>query len=140
MSGVGDQQRLFFHLFVQWANWAEAQGYQFTWGEAFRSDEQAEINAMGQASRERVAALVIRWFPKFAHALINNGKHNGIRRTAHGNRMAVDLNAFKNGIYLTKTEQWQELGEYWESLHPLCRWGGRFGDGNHLSIEHDGIK
>jgi hypothetical protein len=33
------------------------------------------------------------------------------------------------------------LGEFWEGLHPLCRWGGRFNDGNHYSIESpEGMK
>jgi hypothetical protein len=37
--------------------------------------------------------------------------------------------------------QWKEAGEFWESLHPLCRWGGRFQDDNHLSIESpEGMK
>lgn len=24
-------------------------------------------------------------------------------------------------------DEYEKLGVYWESLHPLCRWGGRFG-------------
>jgi len=32
------------------------------------------------------------------------------------------------------------LGEIWKAYHPLCRWGGRFEDGNHYSLERDGIK
>jgi hypothetical protein len=33
--------------------------------------------------------------------------------------------------WLTKTEDHKKLGEKWESLHPNCRWGGRWQDGNH---------
>ena len=137
---LGEKQRLFIRCFAQWLPWALSKGYEFTWGEAFRSDEQAEINAIGEKSRETVAKLLQGNFPTLAAAIRNNGKANGIRRTAHGNRLALDLNAFKNGVYLTQTEDWRELGEHWESLHSLCRWGGRHDDGNHISIEHDGVK
>lgn len=137
---VGDLQRLFFHLVIRWANWAEARGYSFTWGEAFRSDEQAEINVAGILGRERMAILLEKEFPQMAAAIRNNGKANGIRLTAHGQRLALDLNAFKAGELLTRTEEWRELGEYWEDLHESCRWGGHFGDGNHLSMEFNGVK
>jgi hypothetical protein len=55
-------------------------------------------------------------------------------------KLAGDLDLFKDRKYLTKTEDHRELGEFWEKLHPLCRWGGRFGDGNHYSIEHGGTR
>jgi hypothetical protein len=51
----------------------------------------------------------------------------------HNKGLAIDLNLFKNREYLTKTEDHQQLGEYWESLHPKCTWGGRWNDGNHYS-------
>lgn len=137
---LGDCQRLFFEVFIMWASWALAQGYRFTFGEAMRSDEQAEINALGAQGREHVAQLLDRRFVLLAAKIRNNGNNNGIRRTAHSLQLALDLNAFKEGRYLTKTDDWRELGEYWESLHPLCRWGGRFDDGNHLSFEYDGVK
>ncbi len=54
----------------------------------------------------------------------------------HYIRLAVDLNAFKDGKYLTRTEDYEPLGEYWESLGGS--WGGRFGDGNHFSLMHEG--
>lgn len=47
----------------------------------------------------------------------------------HYVRLAVDLNLFKDGEYLTKTEDHLPLGEYWESIGGI--WGGRFEDGNH---------
>ena len=53
-------------------------------------------------------------------------------------RLAIDLNLFKDGKYLSKTEDHTELGEYWESQGGA--WGGRFRDGNHYSLEHQGRK
>lgn len=137
---LGEKQQLFIRCFSQWLVWALGKGYQFSFGEAYRSDEQAEINALGETGRSQVANLLRSAFPSLAAKIVNNGKANGIRLTAHGDRLAVDLNLFKGGVYQSTTAAWTEPGEYWESLHPLCRWGGRFGDGNHLSIEHNGVK
>jgi hypothetical protein len=53
----------------------------------------------------------------------------GSRSSRHKSRLAIDLNLFKDGVYLTSTEDHRELGEYWESLGGI--WGGRFNDGNH---------
>ncbi len=70
--------------------------------------------------------------------------HIGLKRSLHKSRLAIDLNLFKNGKYLKKTKDHQELGEYWERLGnelgvPLC-WGGRFGDGGHYSFSSGGRK
>jgi len=56
----------------------------------------------------------------------------------HYVKLAADLNLFKDGEYLTETEDHRESGEKWESRHELCRWGGRFNDGNHYSLTHWG--
>ena len=64
----------------------------------------------------------------------------GAARSCHKLRLAVDLNLFKNGKYLDGSEHHKELGEWWESQGPDHRWGGRFSDGNHYSIEHNGAK
>jgi hypothetical protein len=56
--------------------------------------------------------------------------------SCHFDRLAIDLNLFKDGKYLTATKDHEPLGVYWESLGGM--WGGRFGDGNHYSLEHNG--
>ena len=61
-------------------------------------------------------------------------------RGVHPLKLAVDLNLFLNGVYLRTTAAHWQFGEWWEQQHPLCRWGGRFGDGNHYSFEHNGVK
>jgi hypothetical protein len=53
----------------------------------------------------------------------------------HYDRLAIDLNLFKNGNFLFKTEDHLPLGEYWESIGGS--WGGRFDDGNHYSLEYN---
>ena len=56
----------------------------------------------------------------------------GIEKSFHRNRLAIDLNLFKNGVYQRKTEDHKELGEFWESIGGS--WGGRWNDGNHYSF------
>lgn len=58
--------------------------------------------------------------------------------SCHKIKLAFDINLFKNGQYLQTTEDHKPLGEKWESMHPLCSWGGHFNDGNHYSFAHDG--
>ncbi len=52
----------------------------------------------------------------------------------HYIRLAIDLNLFKDGKWLTKTEDHLPLGKYWESIGGT--WGGGFPkpDGNHYSL------
>lgn len=115
-------------------------GYEVTFGEAFRSDEQCEINAAGESGRALIAQDLMDTSPVLARAILNNGKADGIRLSIHGLKLAIDLNLFKNGVYLEGTEAHRPLGEWWEKQAPDARWGGRFRDGNHYSLEHAGIK
>jgi len=65
----------------------------------------------------------------------------GSEVSLHKQRLAIDLNLYKrqNGVwkYLTQTEDHRPLGEWWESLHADCAWGGHFNDGNHYSLKID---
>ena len=61
-------------------------------------------------------------------------------RSAHKVRLAVDLNLFKDGEFLEGSEAHRPLGEWWEQQSPDARWGGRFDDGNHYSLENAGVK
>jgi hypothetical protein len=107
------KQSLFVRLVGLLISEAYARGYELTFGEAWRTLEQARLNAA-------------------------TGK--GISNSLHIDRLAIDLNLFRDGKFLSRTEDHRPLGEWWEKLHPLCRWGGRFNDGNHYSIEHNGRK
>lgn len=111
-----EKQSLFCAMSADLIAQAGKMGYAVTYGETYRSKEEAK----------RLAKLGL-----------------GIEKSNHTIRLAVDLNLFKNGIYLTKTEDHQPLGEWWESQSfgdIKCCWGGRFGDGNHYSFEHEGRK
>jgi len=67
----------------------------------------------------------------------------GMRNSLHTLKLAIDLNLFLNGKYLSSTKSHLPLGLWWEAQSTkayACTWGGRFKDGNHYSISHGGRK
>jgi len=59
----------------------------------------------------------------------------GLKNSLHKDCCAIDLDLYdKDGEYITDGEAHRPIGAYWESLHPQCRWGGRFRDGNHYEL------
>lgn len=62
----------------------------------------------------------------------------GHPRSAHKQRLAIDLNLFKDGQWQRDTEAHRPLGQWWEEQGGA--WGGRFGDGNHYSFEYEGVR
>lgn len=111
---LSDYQKLFTHLLPVLLDYAHVKGYEITLGDAYR-----DPRVFGNIGEDR---------------------GYGNTRSCHKLRLAIDLNLWGEGKYLTKTEEYKEIGEFWESIHPLCRWGGRFNDGNHFSIEYQGMK
>ena len=82
-----------------------------------------------------------------AQAAANAKAGVGIKNSLHRVGLAIDLLLYadvdhdgETDDYLTDTKSHRELGEWWEKQHPLARWGGRWGDGNHYSIEHEGVR
>lgn len=106
-----EKQELFVTAIAELIHFAFNQGYTLTFGEAWRSPEEAL----------RLSKI-----------------NKGIKRSVHCDRLAVDFNLFKDGKYMDKSEDFLELGMFWESLHPECAWGGHFKDGNHFSMMHEG--
>lgn len=112
-KSLSQYQRDFTIAIAKLILWANENGYQLTFGEAYRTPEQAKLNEI-------------------------NGK--GIANSLHCQRLAVDFNLFVNDVYQNDTAAYKPLGEYWESLGGV--WGGRFkrADGNHFSFEYNGHK
>lgn len=72
-----------------------------------------------------------------------DGDYDGPHKNggAHYLGTGEDFNLLsKTGKLITAggSKEWQEIGELWEKFHPLCRWGGRFKDDNHISIFFNG--
>lgn len=110
---LGELQREFAPKVALLIRWAYDHEYELTFGEAYRTPEQAKANA---------------------------ASGSGIAHSLHCDRLAIDLNLFKNGEYQSDTEAYRPLGEFWESIGGA--WGGRFSkpDGNHFSLAYGGRK
>lgn len=89
---------------------ADAMGYAVTLGDAYRD-------------------------PRL-HGPVGVKKGYGAARSFHKQRLAIDLNLFKDGQYLDGTEAHRPLGEWWERQGGT--WGGRWRDGNHYSLGESG--
>jgi len=65
----------------------------------------------------------------------------GIKNSNHCKKLAADLFLVKDGKVTWEHDDYRPLGERWESMHDLCRWGGRFKnrDAVHFSLEHNGV-
>jgi len=62
-----------------------------------------------------------------------------MKNSLHYEGLAGDLILYNaNGTYLTRTEDYEFAGTFWEALGGS--WGGRFKDGNHFSLEYGGRK
>lgn len=75
-----------------------------------------------------------------ARAKLNAASGAGISNSLHIKNLAIDLLLFKDGVYLTKSDEYRVLGLWWEQTFAGAAWGGRWGDGNHFSFTHEGVK
>ncbi len=111
---LGQKQRHFTQMIAQLIEYAYANDYRLTFGDAYRD-------------------------PRL-HGDVGVKKSYSSAGSLHKSRLAVDFNLFKDGKYLTASDDHKPLGEFWESIGGT--WGGRFPspDGNHYSLEHRGRK
>jgi hypothetical protein len=111
-----EKQKLFPLLLAQFYLDLKKRGYEFTLGESYRPPETAKLYQL---------------------------EGRGIATSNHCIKIAQDLNLFKNGFFLSKLEQYQEAGNLWESYSTneyQCCWGGEWGDADHFSLEHNGVR
>ena len=111
---LGSKQELFAITMAKFVIWLYQNGYSVRYGDFFRD--------------------------KRVHGDIGEKKGYGHRNSCHKYKLAGDLNLFKDGKFLSSTEDHRIPGEKWESMHELATWGGRFNDGNHYSFTHNGSK
>jgi hypothetical protein len=108
------KQTMFVINVIQLLEFIFSKGYSVTFGETYRTPEQAKLNAK---------------------------KGIGIVDSLHCKRLAIDLNLFDpDGNFLTKSSDHEPFGLYWQSLHPDNRWGGLWKknpDGNHYQMNDD---
>ena len=109
-ESLGQKQRRFTIMIAGLINYAYSIGYELTVGDAFRDSR--VFGAVGE------------------------NKGYGRSKSNHKIRLACDFNLFLGGKFLDKSSDHEPLGIWWESIGGS--WGGRYGDGNHYSIAHDG--
>lgn len=109
---LGQKQRKFTLMVSKLIAFAYENGFELTLGDAYRDHR--------------------------VHGAVGVKKSYSSANSLHKERLAIDFNLFKDGKYLTASEDHRPLGEYWESIGGS--WGGRFSDGNHYSLEHNGRK
>lgn len=97
--GLSERQRQFTARVAELVRFAFSNGLELTFGEAYRTEEQQRLHL--QSGKTRTMA------------------------SPHRDRLAVDLNLFIGGKYVTDGEAYRPLGEKWEALGG--KWGGRFG-------------
>ncbi len=117
------KQSLFFKLIAEFLIWVHSHpGWETTLGEGFVYET--------RTAETTTAAGVI----------VKDRVHK--KNSNHYVGLAQDINFFVDGKWISDggDPRWTELGAKWESLNPLCRWGGRFRDvdSNHFSLEHQG--
>ena len=95
-----EQQSLFVEDVAKLLEHIIAAGFHITFGETYRTAEQAAIYA-------------------------NEGK--GIINSLHCKRLAVDLNIYTaTGEFLKEAKDYEQFGLFWEKLDTHNRWGGHF--------------
>jgi len=116
MITLREKQVAFCRLSARLIDYAFQHGDELTFSETYRPPETAELYAQ---------------------------QGRGSRDSLHCVRLAVDLNLFRNGTWLKRSEDFAYLGAFWKAQSTgdyECCWGGDFDkpDGNHFSIAHEG--
>jgi hypothetical protein len=105
MALLSAQQRFALRI-AQLITWGFANGYAITLGDAYRDPR--------------------------VFGPIGTRIGYGSAASLHKLRLALDLNLFRDGAYLTDAASHAPLGAQWERLGG--RWGGRFADPNHYEL------
>jgi hypothetical protein len=127
---LGQKQELFQRLRAEWVSWIFSHP-----GWAIRSGEGRILPLGTSGVYGRKARVVATGQIVLVRDLVH--KENGTHYMGIGEDQSLWVNG-KQLIFGTEPE-WLLAGEKWESMHELCRWGGRFQDANHISITHNGV-
>lgn len=112
---LSDRQKIFSKNLAEFILWIYAQDCAVTFGEVWRSHEEAKLQA---------------------------GKGAGIINSLHCDRLAADLNIFdEDGNFLITPYELSRFGNQWKRMHADNNWGGDFTtrlDADHFSMS-DGV-
>jgi len=121
---LAQKQVLFPRLLAVLIMSAESKGWELRLGEGYIDPERV---------REALKAILEREPTQVELREVYGHKLGG----CHPLKLAQDMNLFIRGRWIKGDHPvWHEIGALWLSLHPLCRWGGDYGDYNHFSLKH----
>lgn len=127
MTTLSEKQRVFTLNIACLIVYAYDNGYELTFGEAYRTQSQILLNFFGfEVIKGGVLGIKLQKSKKTSKTL----------NSLHGSRLAVDFNLFIDDRYITDREKYRPLAEYWKSLHPKNRAGYDWGwDANHFEMQ-----
>lgn len=118
------EQSKFFADMAVFCTWLISQGYEATDGEAYRTEVEAWVNSLPPKSLLKGTAPGRR---EYDYMIAVGGY--GIQNSKHRQKLARDINIFKDGVLITSKADLKAIGAYWENLSPgKNRWGGNFLD------------
>lgn len=129
---LGERQELFMRLLPRLIDKAHDLGFEIRGGDLFR-----DPRLHGEYSQKSLMQELKRILGSLALRLLKQKgyKHYGSKTSEHKNKCAIDLNLRHPDTGMVwSTEGHKELGKWWEEQHTMCRWGGRFNDGNHYEV------
>jgi hypothetical protein len=129
---LGERQEVFAELVPRLLDQAHKMGFAVRCGSLFR-----DPRLHGHKGHPDLFSWLEQNFPDAAEAAFDAGYRGyGSRVSLHKDKCAIDLNlrTTADDHMCWSTEEHRKLGEWWEAQHPMCRWGGRYNDGNHYEF------
>lgn len=100
-------------------------GYEITFGEAYRTESQQYLYFEGYNLMKIGSEL----------KLAKTKPKSKTMNSKHRKKLAIDINLFKDGEYLTDKASFKPLAEYWKSLNPKNNCGYYWNwDYNHFQM------
>ena len=121
-----EKQSLFLKNAAKLILFAYENGYELTGGELLRTKEQQLLYFEG-FKLDRIGSNL---------KLFKTAPKSKTMNSRHLQKLAIDINLFKDGKYLTDAESFKPLHEYWKTLHPDNHSGYEWGwDFNHFEMK-----
>ena len=108
MSSLRQDQSIFALNVAKLIIFAYENGYEISFGEALRPNDMQLLYFFGYKIKVEDGELSLEKAPRKSKTL----------NSYHKKKLAIDINLFKDGKYLTSKKAHEPLALYWKSLHP----------------------
>ena len=120
-----EKQSIFAKNIAKLILFAFENGFEITLGEAYRTTGQQLLYFEGYTLKKIGSSL----------KLCKTTPKSKTLKSKHIDKLAVDINLFRDGVYLTDKDSFRQLAEYWTKLHPRNISGYNWGwDYNHFQM------